>query len=250
MVGRGEILERMTTINGPHGVLEGLWQAGGVGVAHRAPVLVCPPHPRLGGSMDTTVCAELVWQLARRHHPTLRFNYAGVSASEGELGLPWLPWQPSPSSSSATPSSVTPPTLAPLIDDARAALAQLKHSTGEDVVVIVGVSIGALVAAELFLQDPGASALGMVAPPLRGVLGPDDAIDIAALKATGFPVVVVVGDADRFVDAAAVAAACRGLSVRQIEGADHGFSRGLTAAARAVVEVVSVGGDDDDDDED
>lgn len=245
MVGRGEILERMTTINGPHGVLEGLWQGGGVGVAHRAPVLVCPPHPRLGGSMDTTVCAELVWQLARRHHPTLRFNYAGVSASEGELSLPWLPW-------SRQHADDTAPSLSPLVDDARAALAQLKHSAGARAAIIVGVSVGALVAARLFLEDADACALGMVAPPLRGVVNDaaaGDAIDVAALVHSGFPVAVVVGDADRFVDADAVVAACRGLSVRRIEGADHGFSRGLTAAARAVVDVVSVGGDDDDDDD-
>ena len=234
MVGRGEILERMTTVSGPAGPLEALWQGGGVGVAHRRPVLLCPPHPRLGGSMDSAVLAELVWQLARRRHPTLRFNHAGVSASQGSLALPWLP----------TADTVD---LTPLVNDARAALRQLQETTGAREVAVVGVSVGAVVAAWLLQNDDAVVAAALVAPPVRGVLGPGDALDAAALAATGAPLVVVFGEDDRSVAANDVRAVCAGLSLMAIPGADHGFVRGLSAAAAAVVSTLSPGDDEDDD---
>ncbi len=234
MVGRGEVLERMTTVTTPHGPLEALWQGGGVGVTHRRPVLLCPPHPRLGGSMDSAVLAELVWQLARRHHPTLRFNFAGVSASQGTVALPWLP-------------SADAVDISPLVDDARAALRQLQESTGAREVAVVGVSVGALVAARLLLEDDAVAAAALVAPPARGVLGPGDALDAAALARTGAPLVVVAGEDDRSVALTDVRAACAGLPLVTVPGADHGFVRGLSAAAAAVVRTLSPADDDDDD---
>ena len=38
--------------------------------------------------MDHVVAAELVWAAARAQHPTLRFNFRGVGASQGERGGP------------------------------------------------------------------------------------------------------------------------------------------------------------------
>lgn len=235
MVGRGEVLERMTTVPSPSGPLEALWQAGGVSVAHRMPILVCPPHPRLGGSMDSAVLAEIVWQLARRRHPTLRFNHAGVSASAGALGLPWLP-------------SADDVDVGPLVEDANAALAQLLASTGAREVGVVGVSVGAVVAARLLLENDAVTAGVLVAPLLFGVLGPTPAIDVPALlalQAGGCPIVVVVGEDDTLVNADDVERACRGLRVERIGGADHSFQRGMSACARAVVDAF--GGPEDDD---
>lgn len=239
MVGRGEILERMTTVPTENGPLEALWQGGGIGVAHRRPVLLCPPHPRLGGSMDSAILAELVWQLARRRHQTLRFNFAGVSASQGTMALPWLP-------------SSEPVDLEPLVEDARAALRHLIASTGAKDVGIVGVSVGAIVAARLFLEEDCVAACALVSPLVRGVLGPGDALDAAALAATGSPLVVVVGDADTHARAEDVTAVCKGLRVVVVPGADHGFVRGLSACASAVTSTLGSGsgGDDLDDDDD
>ena len=36
--------------------------------------------------METTLVAELAWALTRAGHATLRFNYRGVGASQGEIG--------------------------------------------------------------------------------------------------------------------------------------------------------------------
>jgi alpha/beta superfamily hydrolase len=239
MVERGQVLERMTVVDGPGGPLEALWQSGGVGREKAIPVLVCPPHPRLGGSMDSAVLAEIVWHLARRGHPTLRFNFSGVSASRGAMALPPLP-------------SDDVVDVAPLVEDARAAAQQLRASTAAREVGVVGVSIGAVAAARLALEDDDVSACALVAPLIapglralakhRGAgAEAGAAIDLPHLAGghtRGCPVLVVLGSADRFVDVEAGRAACEavGLAAITIEGADHGFARGLTQTGRAVAD--------------
>jgi len=236
VVGRGEVLERMTTVRWPAAdggelFLEGLWQGGGVGDRHRLPVLLCPPHPRLGGGMDSAVLAEIVWTLGRRRHPTLRFNFRGVGASQGTIALPSLP-QPGPVD------------LGPLVDDARAALRQLLASTGERRVAVVGVSVGALVAARVAAFDDAVERAVLVAPPT--VVSATDDDDVAgALAQGGVPLSVVVGADDRFVDAAVVGArfgVARG-AVHVVASADHLFQRGLTALSQLCIDAI--GSDDD-----
>ena len=232
MVGRGEVLERMTTVRGPAGDLEGLWQAGGIGVVHQLPVLLCAPHPRLGGSMDSAILAEIVWHLARRRHPTLRFNWRGVSASLGEIDLPPLP-------------SDQPLDLSTLLADAEAALQQLLTSTGAREVAVVGVSVGAFVAARLLASHPQVVRGALVSPPLG--VAPDglDADVVAGIAASGCPVVVVVGERDTFAPPALVTNVCLPFARAQIiERADHGFVAGLTACARLVAD--GCGSDEED----
>jgi uncharacterized protein len=48
----------------------------------RAAVLVCPPHPFLGGDMDNNVIAALNTDIAAAGVPVFRFNYRGIGASE------------------------------------------------------------------------------------------------------------------------------------------------------------------------
>ncbi len=237
MVERGQVLERMITFEGPQGRLEGLWQGGGVaGIAkgkpafddddrqrqrHRdrdvdfdeegagRPIVFCPPHPRLGGNMDSPVCAELIWTLGHLKHPSLRFNYAGVGASQGTVTLPSLP-PPTPLPLSA---------LQPLVDDARAAIAHVKATLGGPVVV-VGVSVGALVAA-LVAHDDDVSEGVFIAP----------VTSVAAFDVDGKNGRVYVGSEDGFVDRDAL-----GDSAVVVAGANHTFSRGLPDLARAVAE--------------
>lgn len=233
MVGRGQVLERMVTFAGPDGApREGLWQGGGVldGADHARPVLVCPPHPRLGGAMDSPVCAELVWNLGLRRHPTLRFNYAGVGASQGALAdLPLLPAE----------APLAPAALRALVDDARAALAHLLASTGQKSAHVVGVSVGALVAAAL-VDDDAVASVALVAPP-TGVVpvvahGDGDRALVVVDRA-----VVYVGADDAFVDVAALV----GLVPVVIPHANHTFMRGLPQLAAAVCAQFAEGIDDD-----
>jgi alpha/beta superfamily hydrolase len=80
VVRKGEYLERAVVIPSEP-PLEGLFHRGS-----RAPgLLIAPPHPLSGGSMESTLIAELAWAVTRAGHPTLRFNYRGVGASGGEF---------------------------------------------------------------------------------------------------------------------------------------------------------------------
>ncbi len=222
MVERGQVLERMTTVTGPQGPLEALWQGGGVGDVHQAPIVLCPPHPRLGGSLDSPVLAELVWTLGHRRHPTLRFNYAGCGASHGSATLPGLP--------SSAP--LTQDELQPLVDDAAAVIAHLLASTGERTCFVIGVSVGALVAARLAIHHDAVARVALVAPPVDvGV------IDAAGLDGSGVPWRVYVGSDDTFAPLDRVQAMAPRAVV--IPHGNHAFSRGLPQLARAVADELS-----------
>ncbi len=211
MVGRGEILERMTTVAARQGPLEALWQGGGVHSVHDVPVLLCPPHPALGGSMDSPVLADLVWMLGRRRHPTLRFNYGGVGASHGVCDVPELP-------------ATQPVDLSALVDDAAAALLHLLHSTGAERCYVVGLSVGALVAAQLAAHE-AVEKLALIAPPIDvGVIDP------LRLTESGVQWRCYVGGDDVFSPAHRLQ--IPGLVV--IPHANHTFSRGLQALCREV----------------
>src|SRR5512140_442277 len=64
--------------SGPVGVLEGLWTDGAGPAA-----IICHPHPAHHGSMHSKVVHTVYRVLEGRGHPTLRFNFRGVGASEG-----------------------------------------------------------------------------------------------------------------------------------------------------------------------
>lgn len=81
MVAEGQYLERATVIPGAAGALEGLFHRGD----RRPGVVIAPPMPDVGGSMEGSVVAELAWAITRSGLPTLRFNYRGVGASEGRF---------------------------------------------------------------------------------------------------------------------------------------------------------------------
>jgi len=72
-------------IEGPAGALEAVLEDPAAGVAPRAFMVVCHPHPQHGGTMTNKV----VTTLARTAHamgvPSLRFNYRGVGASAGSF---------------------------------------------------------------------------------------------------------------------------------------------------------------------
>jgi len=81
MVAEGQYLERPTVIPGPDGALEGLFHRG----PHWPGVVIAPPTPQTGGSMESAVIAELAWAVTRAGHPTLRFNFRGVGGSAGRF---------------------------------------------------------------------------------------------------------------------------------------------------------------------
>jgi alpha/beta superfamily hydrolase len=228
MVGRGEVLERMTIVVSNGMELEGLYQRGGAA----QPVVFAPPHPHVGGSMDSAVLSELVWTLARAGHPTLRFNYRGVGASRGTTTLPDLVGLPAPLPRTAIEGELA---------DLNAAIEHHLHDRADQSCALVGYSVGALVAAIAAVEHPRVDRAVLIAPP-TGVVD----VDWAALANAGIPVTLLVGALDRQAPLEGVRAMVGpAFTVSSIENASHSFPTGLPELARRVRAAFPTVDDDD-----
>lgn len=216
MVLPGQYLERPTLIQRrpasdaePGLTLEGLYHRG-----QRSPgVVVCAPHPRMGGSMDSAVVAELAWAFTRRGHATLRFNYEGVGASEGTLQAP-LPDVFGLAVSSLVSES----------GDATTAAEHLKACISGPNIALAGYSFGAAVALAVALERAEFTPLVLVAPPTH-------LFDFSVIEQVQGSVFIGAGDLDPFVDLDVLhklAEKCPQVHLERLEGADHSFTRGLT----------------------
>ena len=208
MVLSGQFLERATLIPSGGAVLEGLSHRGELKPA----LLICPPHPRRGSSMDSPVCAELAFAASQRGHATLRFNYRGAGASQGPLN----------------------DELRACADDAAAALEVLAQNVGHREIAVAGYDFGAQVAVELGVRLGNLVAVALIAPST----GEHDFSALATLEARGL---VVVGQDDAGCDRVALAQLCQsvGDQLVVIEEADHVFTRGLPALAKAVTRFIA-----------
>ncbi len=202
MVTRGQFLERPTLIPVSEGcVLEGLAHRG----KERPPLLILPPAPGEGG-MDHVVGAEIAWAAASAGHPTLRFNYRGVGASQGAQGG-----------------------AAECLLDAEAALRVLLENAGAPVCAAVSIGGSATVLRGLAERHPAVHGRAFVSP---AALAPEDFARLAP------PLLVIVGAKDLRQPRAALAAAVTGAKgqFELIEEADGSFLRNLPQVGRATAQ--------------
>src|SRR5438045_9499120 len=99
--------------------------------------------------MTVPVIAELAWAITRAGHPTLRFDYRGVGASQGRIRH--------------QPGAGRIRDIAGEIEDMGAAIEQLLASTRANSVCAVGYSFGAAVAASA-ARDVSVERPGVVRP--------------------------------------------------------------------------------------
>lgn len=208
MVLAGQFLERATIVKSGGLSLEGLWHRGD----RRPALLICPPHPLHGSSMDSPVCAELAFACSRRGRATLRFNYRGAGASQGELSGE----------------------LGACVDDAAAALEVLADSVGGREVAVAGYDFGAAVAVELAKRIGDLKGVVLIAPRAPG-------FDFGALATLQAPGLVALGEHDRSCDRVGLATICQQMGDRMelVEEADHAFSSGLTELGRVVARFLA-----------
>ncbi len=147
--------------------LEGVWhlpQAEGPFPG----VVVCHPHPLYGGNMSDNVVVAICRALSDHNLAAFRFNFRGVSRSEGSFG-----------------GGITEQ------DDIRAALSLVLSSPDIDAqkIGLAGYSFGAGVALPVALQDERVSRLALVSPALS---------DAGWEQLTEYdkPKFLVIGDAD------------------------------------------------------
>ncbi len=176
--------------------LEGLLANPG---ANAPAAVVCHPHPLYGGSMHNNVVDAILAAMWQAGYATLRFNFRGVGASEGEHD--------------GGPGEV---------DDAAAAMTFLLAQPGvrKEGAVMAGYSFGAMVAVSAGYERAEIARIVAVALPLAMA---DARIPEGASK----PVLLVSGDRDSYSPVAGLQAVKSkiGGSARLeiVAGADHFF---------------------------
>lgn len=124
-----------------------------------AAVLICPPHPVLGGDMDNNVIVALNTALAAAGTPVLRFNYRGIGASES--------WRDLESDQRQFWESSTCPDYEAEIlvdcDNAFTELTRLLPAVAS--LFVIGYSFGTLPATRL-AQSARVTRLALISPPL------------------------------------------------------------------------------------
>jgi len=199
---------------GPAGTLEALIEIptpGADAAAAAAFGVICHPHPLYGGTMDNKV----VWTLARAFQelgaPTIRFNFRGVGASGGRYD-----------EGSGE------------VDDALAVIEHARARWPGAALWLAGFSFGGVVA--LRAAAPARPALLVtVAPGITRV-------EVGDVPTPGCPWLIVQGELDDVVPAAAVSAWARGLrpppELTVLPGAGHFFHGRINELRDTVVDFL------------
>lgn len=139
MVDKGQLLERPVVIPREGACLDGIYLRG----AGATPLLVASPLPGSGGSMASPINNELAYAASHAGCASLRLDYAGVGASEGE----------------------PPRDPAAAAADLALGLDFLLETTGAAAAAVAGIGSGAFAALELARRDERIDRLILVAPP-------------------------------------------------------------------------------------
>jgi hypothetical protein len=194
------------TIDGPAGTIEALLEAP---PARSLPCVgvVCHPHPLFGGAMTNKVVHSVARCWNELGVPTLRFNFRGVGASQGRYD----------EGRGET-------------DDALAVIEFGRRRWPDAALWLAGFSFGAYVALRTAARARPA-LLVAVAPPVGRW-------DFTGLAAPACPWLIVQGDRDDLVDAAAVQAWAGAQrpepQVAMLAGAEHFFHGRLHDLREAV----------------
>lgn len=181
-------------IKGPQGRIQARWRWSAQDRSKA--LLLCHPHPQFGGTMNDRVLAACDDVASGIGISTLKFNFAGVGASEGDVGG-----------------------IDAAAEDVKAAAAAMLNRNGS-AGWWMGYSFGAVAALSALGSDvPGCKPKGviLVAPALS--LLPD-----LPVLPGNIPFFVISGTEDQFVSPETLTGYFGASSVALIEGADHFFS--------------------------
>ena len=163
-------------------------------------IVMCHPHPMLGGDMDNGVVTAICRAAGERGFAALRFNFRGVEGSEGDFE----------GGEKAH-------------DDIKAALNVIRRWPGVDGkrIALAGYSFGAGVILRGLRHFKRARALALVAPPLSS-------LENSRIIKDKRPKLFVAGQHDRLVSSVELQRALdtvrEPLQFREITGADHSLT--------------------------
>ncbi len=121
-------------------------------------ILLCSPHPHLGGDMENNVITALGNVLAEKGFATLRFNYRGVGGSESRLdniAEVYEYWEEILNNDDCSDAIV----------DATSAIDYLESTVGTNRLFITGYSFGAIVAMMLSIKHANVRAFAAISTP-------------------------------------------------------------------------------------
>ena len=163
-----------------------------------ATLLLCHPHPQMGGTMNAPLLIAVRDALVARRWNVVRFNFRGIGASEGD-------------SSTGT-------------DEVQDALGALDHARGLGTsVAIAGWSFGGAVAVRVAAQEDDLLGCVAIAPAIDERPGITEGIPEGVTPLC--PTLLVVGVNDELVslDRAREWAAANGATFEEVRGANHLF---------------------------
>jgi uncharacterized protein len=178
-------------------------------------LLLCHPHPKMGGTMNAPLLLALRDELVARRWALLRFNFRGIGGSQGESG---------------TGEGET--------SDARAGLAFLRARMPALPVAIAGWSFGAAVAVQVSCTDPDLVACVAIAPAVDPRPGITAGIPAPHSCEISYPILVVTGSNDDQVSPAECkrwAAGMRSATYVEVPGANHFFWAKYETLASTIV---------------
>lgn len=176
--------------------------------------VVLAPHPHMGGTMDNNVVRHLARRGAAAGALSLRFNYRGVGGSEIRL-------RPGESVFDHFSEMEAQQRYEELLPDAAGAFRALGRWVPDARRIIIGYSLGAVLAGMLAAEASPACVIG-ISPPVRRVA-------LTAFRACAAPKCFVFGDDDfafaleTFLDEYAALPPPK--TYRKLEGCDHFFRR-------------------------
>jgi alpha/beta superfamily hydrolase len=154
--------------------LEGSWDDALE--TRRAVVVICHPHPQMGGTMNAPLLLALRDDLVARGWTVLRFNFRGNGASEGDFGM-------------GTDE----------VADAQAAVAAARQRAPGAALALAGWSFGGAVAIRAAERDDSLVGCAAVAPSVRAKAGVTAGLPPAGNLDLGVPLLFVCGANDTVV---------------------------------------------------
>jgi uncharacterized protein len=180
----------------------------------RAGLVLCHPHPKMGGTMNAPLLVALSDALVEAGWAVLRFNFRGIGNSEGD-----------PSDGIAE------------VADAEGALTAIKGRYGSLPTAVAGWSFGAAVALRAATRVD-VSACVAIAPAVKPRPGVTAGLPPAAELAIDVPSLFVCGANDEVTppsECRRYAEAVDGATFTEVSGANHFFWAKYDDLAEAVV---------------
>jgi alpha/beta superfamily hydrolase len=177
-------------------------------------VLLCSPHPHLGGNMENNVIAHVARVLGDCGFVVLTFDYAGVGNSEG-------PWKNEIEQFEFWESVMDSEDYKVVIPDAEAAYDYLLKSlpSQPETILVGGYSFGAIVALRI--------AYTRKVNGLFGISPPIGEYDLTFVESLECPKYFIASDNDMACGAQEIRAFCSRVNAAEnlsmIQGGDHFF---------------------------